>query len=130
MEFPLIHCSENAAVLGETLSGCDLVIVAMFTEIGPPRHHENPLAEFEGSDDRPHSGMCDDQTSGFDMLSEFVSADEWRGADVLGTKVGRTDLSKNVCATACTGPFVDCPDQAIEAPLCAYSDKNHSTEPT
>ena len=112
-----IYGGENAAVLGEAPRGRDLMIVAMLAEIGAARHHDNPLAEFEGSDDRPHSGMSDDQAGDFGMLFEFVSADEWRGADVLGTKVGGTGLGKDVCAAARTGPFVDCPDQAIESVL-------------
>lgn len=129
-EFLLIHRSENTALLGESLRGRDLMIVTMLAEICTTRHHENSFAEFEGRNDRPHPGMGDDQAGDFDVLSEFVSTDERRGADMRGMKVGGTGLGKNVCATTCAGPFVDCPDEAVEAPLRADGDKNHSTEPT
>lgn len=130
MEFLLIHRDENAALRGESLRGRDLMIVAMLAEIGAARHHENLFAEFEGGNDRSHPSMGDDQAGDFNVPSEFVSTDERRGTDVLGTKVGWTSLGKNVCAATHASPFVDGPDQAIEAPLRADGDKNHSTEPT
>ncbi|MCP2001096.1 hypothetical protein J2S34_003582 [Nitrobacter winogradskyi] len=130
MEFLPIHGGENTAVFREAARGRDLMIVAMLTKICTARHHDDPLAEFEGDDDRPHSGMSDDKVGDFDMLFEFVGAHKRCGADVPGTKVGGTDLGKDVGTAAHARPFVDRPDQTIERPLGAHGNKNHNTEPT
>lgn len=127
----LLVCDRNdAALFGETPGGGDLMIIAMLTEIGPTRHYDNLLSQFESRDDRAHAGMRNDETRRLHPLSKFTGAKKRRDLNILRREVGGTGLREYLGSAARSGPRIDRSDEAIKSPLGADRNKYHRTDPT
>ena len=120
----------NRPLLPKAFRRRQLMVVAVLSEAGQARHHDEPLAKLKRGDDRPHSRMGDDKARRFDVLTKFRRVEKPLRADVSRAIVRLARLRKNIGLAAGACPFIDRADEAIKLTLGPDRRKNHSTDPT
>lgn len=86
-QFLFGESNHNAALLGEPLCGCDLVVVAVLAQTRPTRHDYDPLSKLESGNNGAHAGMGNHKACRFHAFPELGRVDKPLGADMFGVVV-------------------------------------------